>query len=99
MKAKKPSPQKLVKKGSTSIVHLSPTARLALVECLRAGELHKTNGYWVGNSSGKPIAGTIVANLRRDGLFAVTKSEKNGCARLTHRGASLAQQFADEVIE
>ena len=85
------------------VSHLSSTNQRAIIECFNNSGLRKINGSWRGSLDGKPISGNTVANLRRDGLLAVTQHKTAGSAQLTERGEWFARTLmapvANEVIE
>ena len=70
---------------------LSSTKRNALIACFNAGALHKNAGAWHGTLGGKPVAGTTIADLSRDGMLTVTTNRRLGSAYLTERGSWFAQ--------
>jgi hypothetical protein len=70
---------------------LSSTKRNALIACFNAGALHKNAGAWHGALGGKPVAGTTIADLSRDGMLTVTTNRRLGSAYLTERGNWFAQ--------
>lgn len=76
-----------------------------MIECYNHGGLQKYKGHWYGSLDGKPISGNTVANLGRDGLFAVTKDNRAGSASLTERGQRIARMLinsragTDQVIK
>jgi hypothetical protein len=74
---------------------LSPAKRTALIESFNNNGLHKQKGCWHGSSDSKPISGSTVADLRRDGMLAVTTNRQHGSAQLTVRGS----WFARTLIE
>jgi hypothetical protein len=88
-------PLVVARKPRAPIAALSPTKRIALIECLNNSGLHKRNGYWWGTLEGKHISGVTVADLARDGMFSVIKNLRHSSARLTERG----QRFARTLIE
>ena len=74
---------------------LSLAKRTALIECFNNNGLHKLKGCWCGTPDGKRISGVTVADLSRDGMFAVITNRQYGSAGLTEHG----QWFARTLIE
>ena len=75
---------------------LSPAKRTALIQSFDNNNgLYKQKGCWHGSSDSKPISGSTVADLRRDGMLTVTTSQQRGSAQLTERG----NWFARTLIE
>ena len=74
---------------------LSPAKRTALIQCFDNNGLYKQKGCWHGSSDSKPISGSIVADLRRDGMLTVITNQQRGSAQLTERG----NWFARTLIE
>jgi len=89
------SPKHMTNKPAAPIVLLSLAKRTALVECFNNNGLHKLKGGWCGTPDGKRISGVTVADLSRDGMFAVITNRQYGSAGLTERG----QWFARTLIE
>ena len=56
------------------------------IQCFDNNGLYKQKGCWHGSSDSKPISGSTVADLRRDGMLTVTTNQQRGLARLTERG-------------
>ena len=71
---------------------LSPAKRTALIQCFDNNGLYKQKGCWHGSSDSKPISGSIVADLRRDGMLTVTTNQQRGSAQLTERGNWLRER-------
>ena len=88
-------PLVMANKGRAPVAILSPTKRIAVIECFSNDGLYKRNGYWCGTPEGKHISGVTVADLARDGIFSVIINLRHGSARLTERG----QWFARTLIE
>jgi hypothetical protein len=81
---------------------LSPAKRAALLACLNGGTLHKRCGVWTAPSADtydKPISGVTVADLRRDGLLALTVLGRSASVLLTTRGSWFARTAAAEMAE
>jgi hypothetical protein len=76
---------------------LSPAKRTALIECFNNVGLHKQKGSWRGSSDGKPVSGSTVADLSRDGMLAVTTNRQRGSAQLTDRGNWFARTLIDAL--
>jgi hypothetical protein len=74
---------------------LSPAKRTALIQSFNNNGLYKQKGCWHGSSDSKPISGSTVADLRRDGMLRVTTNRQCGSAQLTERGS----WFARTLIE
>ena len=74
---------------------LSPAKRTALIQSFDSNGLYKQKGCWHGSSDSKPISGSTVADLRRDGMLTVTTNQQRGSAQLTERGS----WFARTLIE
>jgi hypothetical protein len=89
------TPLIVANKRRAPIAVLSPTKRIAVIECFNNDGLHKRRGYWSGTPEGKHISGVTVADLARDGIFSVAINLRHGSARLTERG----QWFARTLIE
>jgi hypothetical protein len=70
---------------------LSLAKRNALVACLNTGGLYRKAGAWHGSCGGKPLSGVTIADLARDGLLTVTKTDRVGSAQLTKRGTWFAR--------
>jgi hypothetical protein len=75
------------------VANLSSTKRNALIACFNAGALHKNAGAWHGPAGSKPVAGTTIADLSRDGMLTVTTNRRLGSAHLTERGNLFAQEL------
>ena len=82
-------------KQRASISLLSPAKRTALIQSFDNNGLYKQKGCWQGSSDSKPISGSTVADLRRDGMLTVTTNQQRGLAQLTERG----NWFARTLIE
>ena len=82
-------------KRRAPIADLSPTKRLAIIECFNNNGLHKRRGYWWGTPEGKHISGVTVADLARDGIFSVAINLRHGSARLTERGEWCARALIE----
>ena len=89
-----PSPKYTTNEPRAPIVLLSLAKRTALIECFNNNGLHKRMG-WSATPEGKHISGVTVADLSRDGMFAVITNRQYGSAGLTERG----QWFARTLIE
>jgi hypothetical protein len=74
---------------------LSPAKRTALIQSFDNNGLYKHKGCWRGSSDSKPISGSTVADLRRDGMLTVTTNKQRGSAQLTEPG----NWFAQTLIE
>ena len=92
-------PLVVARKPRAPVAALSPTKRIALIECSNNSGLHKRNGYWWGTPEGKHISGVTVADLARDGMFSVIKDLRNSSARLTERGQWFARTLIEAVNE
>lgn len=77
------------------IAVLSPARRNALVACFNAGGLHKKDGAWCGPLGGMAQSGVTIADLARDGMLTVTKTNRLGSAQLTERGNWFARTLLD----
>jgi hypothetical protein len=78
-------------------MELSSAKRTALLACWISKGLQKSNGAWRG-ADDKPISGVTVADLSRDGLLTISKSNGVGVAQLTDAGL-LQAQLIDEVLK
>ena len=76
---------------------LSTAKRNALLACLNGNGLHKKNGAWHGSPHEKPVSGVTVADLARDGMFALTTDHRLCSARLTERGTWFARTLLDDA--
>ena len=84
------------------IAILSTSKRAALICCLSGGCLHKRGGLWETDSAipgEKPISGTTVADLRRDGLLKIIVLGKGKSAELTPRGSWFARTVVARELE
>jgi hypothetical protein len=77
---------------------LSPAKRTALVESFNNNGLQKQKGCWRGSSESKPISGSTVADLSRDGMLTVTRNRQRGSAQLTERGSWFARTLIEVPI-
>ena len=84
-------------KGRAPINILSPAKRTGLIECFNNNGLHKQKGFWRGSPVGKPVSGSTVADLSRDGMLAVTTNRQRGSAQLTERGNWFARTLIEAV--
>jgi hypothetical protein len=75
---------------------LSPARRKALIACFNAGGLYKSDGAWHGPAGGRPLSGTTVADLARDGMLTVRRDRQLGAAQLTERGQWFARALLDD---
>jgi hypothetical protein len=94
------SPLRLLDKGEprARIAGLSLAKRHALVACLNANGLTKKSGAWHGAADARPVSGVTVADLARDGLLVVSIDHRQGTARLTERGTSVARTLRDQEL-
>ena len=79
---------------------LSPAKRAALLACLKGnGDLRKHHGVWVSESAGieRPVSGSTVADLSRDGMLTLTVLGRSASARLTTRGNWFTRTAATEI--
>jgi hypothetical protein len=76
---------------------LSTAKRNALLACLNGNGLYKKNGAWHGASHEKPVSGVTVADLARDGMFALTSDHQLCSARLTERGTWFARTLLHDA--
>jgi hypothetical protein len=106
----------LVDERRAPIEKLSSAKKRALVACLEGdGTLHRCHGAWSPDCDGgakERIFGMTVADLIRDGMLALSTTDRRAPARLTPLGNWYAQTatndlsatrsyriLADEVIE
>jgi hypothetical protein len=73
------------------VADLSPAKRNALLVCLNTGRLYRKAGARHGSCEGKPLSGVTIADLARDGLLAVEKTDRFASAQLTERGTWFAR--------
>jgi hypothetical protein len=92
-------PVVIANKRHAPVAILSPTKRVAIIECFSNNGLHKHNGYWCGTPEGKHISGVTVADLARDGMFSVERNLPHGSALLTERGQWFARTLIDAANE
>jgi hypothetical protein len=78
------------------IADLSLAKRSALVACLNAYGLYRKAGAWHGSCESKRLSGVTIADLRRDGLLLVTKTDRFASAQLTARGVWFARTLLDD---
>lgn len=79
-------------------VEVTPAKLYALRSCLLAGQLVKSNGYWLGSSQRgrQPITGGVVADLCRDGLLRkVERTKKDARAYLTDDGREIVLRTSE----
>jgi hypothetical protein len=78
---------------------LSTAKRNALLACLNGNGLYKKNGAWHGAPQQKPVSGVTVADLARDGMFALTTDHRLCSARLTERGNWFARTLLRDAAK
>ncbi len=82
------------------LCELSPARRAALLTCLTAGSLYRSNGMWRGKPGSTPVCGVTVADLKRDGLLREewpNKPRSITAAQLTAQGERYARELAGEM--
>ena len=85
------SPAPFSNERPAPIADLSFAKRNALVACLNTGGLYRKAGAWHGSCVAKPLSGVTIADLARDGLLTVTKTDRFASAQLTERGTWFAR--------
>jgi hypothetical protein len=76
---------------------LSTAKRNALLACLNGNGLQKKDGAWHGTPHERPVSGVTVADLARDGMFALTTDHRLCSAQLTERGSWFARTLLDDA--
>ena len=80
------------------IAKLSIAKRTALLACINAGGLCRKAGAWHRPCGGKPISGSTIADLARDGILALTTINRPASAQLTERGKWFARTLLRDAV-